>query len=71
MDHLSRFCCLNSDCPMHGKRRAVNLTVTHGYDPEKARRMLHDWDCKDRFIECKGIPPPRREMTALTTWWET
>jgi LacI family transcriptional regulator len=33
MDDLSRFCCLNSDCPEHGKRDAGNLTVTHRYGP--------------------------------------
>ena len=40
MDDLSRFCCLNSDCPEHGKRGAGNLTVTGRYGPDKARRML-------------------------------
>ena len=27
MDDLSRFCCLNSDCPDYGKRGHGNLTV--------------------------------------------
>ncbi len=31
MDNLSRFCCLNSDCPDYGKRGAGNLTVTGLY----------------------------------------
>jgi len=56
MDDLSRFCCLNSDCPEHGKRDAGNLTVTHRYGPEKARRMLRCRVCKARFSERKGTP---------------
>src|SRR3954465_11409997 len=56
MDDLSRFCCLNSDCPEHGKRDAGNLTVTHRYGPEKARRMLRCRACKARFSERKGTP---------------
>ena len=31
MDDLSRFCCLNFDCPEYGKRGAGNLTVTSRY----------------------------------------
>ena len=27
MDDLSRFCCLNCDCPEYGKRGGGNLTV--------------------------------------------
>ena len=56
MDDLSRFCCLNSACPEHGKRGAGNLTVTHRYGPEKARRMLRCRACKARFSERKGTP---------------
>ncbi len=56
MDDLSRFCCLNSDCPEHGKRDAGNLTVTHRYGPEKSRRMLRCRACKARFSERKGTP---------------
>ena len=56
MDDLSRFCCLNSDCPEHGKRDAGNLTVSHRYGPERARRMLRCRACKARFSERKGTP---------------
>jgi hypothetical protein len=28
MDDLPRSCCLNSDCPEHGKHGAGNLTMT-------------------------------------------
>ena len=51
MDDLSRFCCLNCDCPDHGKRGAGNLTVTSRYGPDKARRMLRCRTCKARFSE--------------------
>ena len=56
MDDLSRFCCLNSGCPDHGKRGAGNLTVTSRYGPEKSRRMLRCRTCKARFSERKGTP---------------
>ena len=56
MDDLARFCCLNSACPEHGKRGAGNLTVTHRYGPQKARRMLRCRACKGRFSERKGTP---------------
>jgi transposase-like protein len=54
MDDLARFCCLNSDCPDHGKRDAGNLTVTGHYGPGKSRRMLRCRTCKVRFSERKG-----------------
>ena len=56
MDDLSRFCCLNSDCPEYGKRGAGNLTVTGRYGPDKSRRMLRCRTCKARFSERKGTP---------------
>ena len=56
MDDLSRFCCLNSGCPDHGKRDAKNLTVTARYGPQKAKRMLRCRTCKARFSERKGTP---------------
>ena len=71
MDDLSRFCCLNSDCPDHGKRGAGNLTVTSRYGPEKARRMLRCRTCKARFSERKGTPlfdarlPPEKVESVL------
>ena len=56
MDDLSRFCCLNSDCPEHGERGAGNLTVTSRYGPGKCRRMPRCRTCKARFSERKGTP---------------
>jgi transposase-like protein len=56
MDDLSRFCCLNSDCPESCKRDAGNLTVTSRYGPDKARRMLRCRTCQARFSERKGTP---------------
>jgi transposase-like protein len=56
MDDLSRFCCLNSECPEYGKRGAGNLTVPHRYGPDKSRRMLRCRACKARFSERKGTP---------------
>jgi LacI family transcriptional regulator len=71
MDDLSRFGCLNSDCPDHGKRGAGNLSVTSRYGPGKARRMLRCRTCKARFSERKGTPlfdarlPPERVESVL------
>ncbi len=56
MDDLSRFCCLNNDCPDRGERGGQNLSVTSRYGPGKARRMLRCGTCKARFSERKGTP---------------
>ena len=56
MDDLSRFCCLNNDCPDHGKRGGQNLSVTSRYGPGKARRMLRCRPCQARSSERKGTP---------------
>jgi transposase-like protein len=55
MDDLSRFCCLNTDCPDHGKRDHGNLTVPARYGPNKTR-VLRCSTCKTRFSERKGTP---------------
>ena len=56
MDDLSRFCCLNPDCPDHGRRGHDNLAVRAHYGPAKARRLLYCKTCKRRFSERKGTP---------------
>ena len=71
MDDVARFCCLNSECPAHGKRGAGNLTVTSRYGPRKERRMLRCSACKARFSERKGTPlfgshlPPAKAVSVL------
>lgn len=55
MDDLSRFCCLNTACPDHGKRGHGNLTVPARYGPHNTR-VLRCSTCKDRFSERKGTP---------------
>jgi transposase-like protein len=55
MDDLSRFCCLNPDCPDHGKRGHGNLTVPARYGPNRTR-VLRCATCKTRFSERKGTP---------------
>lgn len=54
-DDLSRFCCLNEDCPDHGKRGHGNLTVPMRYGTQ-GRRLLRCRTCKTRFSERKGTP---------------
>jgi transposase-like protein len=55
MDALSRFCCLNPDCPDHGKRNHGNLTVPARYGSNNTR-VLRCSTCKSRFSERKGTP---------------
>src|SRR6476620_3985543 len=55
-EDLSRFCCLNAQCPDHGKRGIGNLTVCARYGKDKRRRMLYCRTCKARFSERKGTP---------------
>jgi len=55
MDDLSAFCCLNPDCPDHGKRGHGNLTVPARYGPRNTR-LLRCSTCKARFSERKGTP---------------
>ncbi len=71
MDDLSRFGCLNSDCPDYGRRGAGNRTVTSRYGSRKERRMLRCNACKARFSERKGTPlfdsrpPPEKVVSVL------
>jgi transposase-like protein len=55
VDDLSTFCCLNPDCPDHGKRGHGNLTVCMRYGKHQ-RRLLYCRSCKARFSERKGTP---------------
>lgn len=55
MDDLSSFCCLNPECPEHGKRGGGNVAVRARYGPHK-RRLLYCKICKTRFSERKGTP---------------
>jgi transposase-like protein len=54
-EDLSRFCCVNRDCPDYGKRGAGNLTVPLRYGAQQ-RRLLRCRTCKARFSERKGTP---------------
>jgi transposase-like protein len=71
MDDLSRFCCLNPECPDYGTRGAGNLTVTSRYGSQQERRMLRRRTCKARFSERKGTPlfdsrlPPKQAESVL------
>jgi transposase-like protein len=56
VDDLSRFCCLNPNCPDHGLRGHGNLTACMRYGPQRQYRLLYCKTCKDRFGERKGTP---------------
>jgi transposase-like protein len=56
MDDLSRFCCQNEACTLHGQRNAGNLSVCDRYGKHQQIRMLYCKACKSRFSERKGTP---------------
>jgi len=56
VDDLSRFCCLNSDCPDHGVRNGENLSVCGHYGKDNSIRFLRCRSCGGRFSERKGMP---------------
>lgn len=53
MDDLSRFCCLNPQCRLCGRRDAGNLYVRARYGKEN-RRLLCCRVCQSRFSERRG-----------------
>jgi hypothetical protein len=67
---LTRFCCLNPDCPDHGKRDHGNIAVRAGYGPRQTR-LLYCKSCKQRFSERQGTPlfdsrlPPEQAHAVL------
>ena len=71
MDDLSRFCCQNPDCPLHGQRDLGNLSVCDRYGKGKQIRLLYCRSCKARFSERKGTPlfdarlPPEKVVSVL------
>ena len=56
MDDLSRSCCLNPECPDHGTRGGINLSVCGRYGKDDSIRFLRCRSCGDRFSERKGTP---------------
>jgi transposase-like protein len=56
VDNLSRFCCLNPDCPDHGVRGGENLSVSGRYGKNDSIRFLRCRSCGRRFSERKGTP---------------
>jgi IS1 family transposase/transposase-like protein len=59
---VSRFCCLNSQCPDYGRRDAGNLTVTGRLGKSRQFRLLSCRSCRDRFSERKGTPLYRAHL---------
>lgn len=66
MDDLSRFCCLNSECPDHGIRGGKNLVVRDRYGKQRQYRLLYCPTCKTRFSERKGTPLYRSHLPEST-----
>jgi hypothetical protein len=56
MEGLSRFCCLNPQCPDQGKRGGGNIAPRGFYGPQKSRRLLYCKTCKRRFSQRRGTP---------------
>jgi len=55
MEDLSRFCCQNPACKVHGNRDVGNLYVRDRYGKDQ-RRLLCCRVCGARFSERKGTP---------------
>jgi LacI family transcriptional regulator len=53
---LSRFCCLNPDCPDYGRRNSGHLSVCMRYGRDQQHRLLYCATCRARFSERKGTP---------------
>jgi transposase-like protein len=70
-DDLSRSCCLNPDCPLHGQRNAGNLSVRGRYGKQRHIRLLLRKACGSRFSGRKGTPlshsclPPEKAISVL------
>jgi len=56
LDDLSRFCCLNPDCPDYRRRDTGNLSVCMRYGTQQQHRLLYCTTCKARFSERQGTP---------------
>jgi transposase-like protein len=54
VEDLSRFCCQNPRCPLHGRRGVGNLSVCGTYGKRETFRLLYCRSCKARFGERKG-----------------
>jgi transposase-like protein len=71
MDDLSRFCCQNPQCRVHGRRGLDNLYVRDRYGKDQSRRLLCCRICDERFSESKGTPlfgsklPPEKSLSVL------
>jgi transposase-like protein len=63
LDDLSRFCCLNSECPDHGLRGGTNLSVCGHYGKGDSIRFLRCRSCAGRFSERKGTPLFQSHLT--------
>lgn len=51
---LSDFCCLNENCPEHGKKNAGNIRIEKVYGKNKDIRLLVCKVCKKTFSERKN-----------------
>lgn len=55
-DDLSRFCCQNRTCELHGVRDEGNLSVYDLVGKHGNIRLLRCRSCQARFSEYKGTP---------------
>ncbi len=51
MKPLSEFCCINQECPEHGKRGGINLRVHQTYGKSDPIRLLECKACGVMFSE--------------------
>ena len=55
-EDLSRFCCQNRSCELHGVRDGGNLSVYELVGKHRNIRLLRCKSCQTRFSEHKGTP---------------
>ena len=55
-EDLSRFCCQNRSCELHGVRGGGNLSVYELVGKHRNIRLLRCKSCQARFSEYKGTP---------------
>ena len=70
MKPLSDFCCINSECPEHGKRGGTNLGVHQKYGKSDTIRLIECKVCGHKFSErshtaLSGGRLPRDKIIAI------
>jgi len=67
MKPLNEFCCINQECPEHGKRGGINLRVHQTYGKSDPIRLLECKVCGIMFSEiiqcCRDAVFPKTQSS--------